>query len=203
MRTLFINPGNPRHKPRRRTKTKRRNIQIKPNAYEKGLAQGIKLANKNPKRKKRSRRNAGVTAFVKQPNPLILNNPPRRRRRRRNARPALTLRSFATDMLSYGGGSAIGASLNIFGLNKIEDMWFRNGARLGLAFLSGALLRGELGAAAAGSTLYPVWQEIALQLLAPTEGDLEADLDTLAADLEDILENVDNDDEYEDVDSYN
>jgi hypothetical protein len=105
--------------------------------------------------------------------------------------------------LSYGGGSALGAGINIIGLSKIENKWFRNGARLAAAIGGGILLKGDLGAAAAGATLYPMWQEIAVMLslvsgpkpflpYPDTSGTgakaTHASLDALSADLQDVLD---------------
>jgi hypothetical protein len=181
------------------------------NAFLKGKERGMQIA-ANPRKRRKStkrkrRRNAGIVPFVAATptrsgyaNPLILNNPPKRRRRRRK-NPALKLETVAKRLMIAGGGSAIGATGNILGLNKIEDMWFRNGARIASSTAAAVLLRGELGAAAAGAFLYPVWQEVALRVLSPTEADLEDDLDTLAADLEDVLDDYDDDDD-DDEDYY-
>jgi len=89
--------------------------------------------------------------------------------------------------MKFGGGSLMGVGINVFGLNRIENDYFRNGARVGSAVLGGMILRGELGAAFAGAAMYPVWVEVAAMLNLPIN--LEADLDVLAADLEQVLDN--------------
>jgi hypothetical protein len=53
----------------------------------------------------------------------------------------------------------------------------------------------DLGASAAGALMYPVWQEVALRLLSPAAAGAaaeasSADLDVLAADLEDVMGEV-------------
>ncbi len=187
MATVFVNPT----KPRRRKK--RRNVQM--------------AKRRSPRKRvtrRRRRRNAGVTSFV-QPranNPLILQNP--RRRKRRN--PAkLNLNTMMTKVLTYSGGSAVGAGINILAIRRIENVWMRNGARVAAAVLGGNFLKGEMGAAMAGATLYPLFAEVALQfnLVPGMEGeDTEADLEELAADLEAALDDIDLDEQYHDEELY-
>lgn len=190
MRALFVNPTKRRKKVRRRrkapmarTRTRRR------------VSRRAAPVRRRRTTRRRRRRNAGIVPFVQ--NPLILNNP--RRRRRSNPRLRLSVQQIAGDVLAYGGGSAIGAAVNIMGINRIENVWARNGTRIGAAVLAGMLpalmgTRGrameKAGAAAAGALMYPVWQEVALQLLAPpvAAAETEADLDMLAADLESALD---------------
>lgn len=158
----------------------------------------------NPRRRKsygrrrvyRRRRNAGITPFI-QRNPLILENP--RRRRRRNAGgmgTALNLKNVGAKLLAFGGGSAVGTAANIFAINKIDNLWMRNGARLALAVLAPNVVKGDMGAAISGALLYPLWQEVAMRFLAPSAAAgadataTEADLDALQADLEDVLDEI-------------
>jgi hypothetical protein len=124
-------------------------------------------------------------------NPYILQNPRRRRRRRNPGMPRLTMRTITDKLTKYGGGSALGTAGNVFVLNGIENDWLRNGGRIATAVIGGAFLRGELGAAAAGALMYPMWVEVAAMLNLPVG--YEASLDDLAADLE---EYVGDDEEY-------
>ncbi len=154
----------------------------------------------NPRRRRRRkkstrrrRRNVGVVGpFVAGNNPYILSNP--RRRRRNPGMPRLTLRTMSDKLFKYGGGSALGTAANVFVLNDIENDYFRNGARVGVAVLGGMFLRGELGAAMAGASMYPVWVEVAAMLNLPVGTD--ADLDILSDDMNDALED---DPDYETV----
>ena len=148
----------------------------------------------NPRRRKRKstrrrrRRNTGIAPFVAGNNPYILANP--RRRRRSNpglSMPRLTVKNVSDKLMKYGGGSLMGVGINVFGLNRIENDYWRNGARISAAVLGGMVLRGELGAAYAGAAMYPVWVEVAAMLNLPIN--VEADLDILAADLEQVLDN--------------
>jgi hypothetical protein len=165
----------------------------------------------NPKRRRRSyhrrrRSNAGIVPFIqKNPrrryyrrrNPLILENP--RRRRRRNAggglTSALNLKNVGAKLLAFGGGSAIGTAANIFAINKLDNVWLRNGVRLAVAVIAPNVIKGDMGAAISGSILYPMWQEVAMRFLAPAAAGgadtaTEADLDALQADLEDVLDEI-------------
>ncbi len=136
-----------------------------------------------PSRKRttrRRRRNAGITSFVPQQNPLILSNPRHRRRRRSN--PKLNLKRVFDKVLTYGGGGALGYAVNQYGLSMIENDWLRRGAQVLTAVGGSMFLKGELGAAFAGSTMYPLMADIAMYtglVGVPTE----ADLNELAADL--------------------
>lgn len=162
----------------------------------------------NPRRRRRRnyamahrrvrRRNAGIASFI-QKNPLILENP---RRRRRHHNPGLgglfNFKSVGAKLLNYGGGSAIGTAANIFGINKVTNVWLRNGLRVVAAILAPNLVKGDMGTAMAGSLLYPMWQEVALNFLAPasdtssttTTTATEAELDALSADLSDVLDEI-------------
>ena len=206
MRTMFVNP---RRRPKRRhakkrnpRKTVRRIARRRPVKRNTRKAHTKMKMNPRRRRSHKARRRNPMAPFVRSlNNPLILRNPRAIRRRRRNPGLNLSIKSILDKSLSYGGGSALGAGINIIGLSKIENTWFRNGARLGVAVLGGSFLKGDLGAAMAGATLYPMWQEIALFLSliegphpfmpypeAPTAAKTEASLDLLSADLQDVLD---------------
>jgi len=149
---------------------------------------------------RRRRRNAGVTAFTHQgarSNPLILSNPPRRRRRRSNPRP--NLKRIVSQALVHLGGGAVGYGVNQFGLAAIENDWARRAAQVAAGIAAATLMKGELGAAAAGAIYYPLVADLAMfsgLVAIPTE----ADLDELSADLESSL--LEDDELYiEDLDS--
>jgi len=192
MKTLFMNPAgrvssfsgakSNMMNPRRSYRRKRRNSAVRIPKFS------------NPRRRSRraKRRNAGIAPFVSR-NPLILQNP---RRRRRSRNPSLNFKNLFSKTLTYTGGAAIGAGANILALRRIENDWLRNGARLGTAIAAGYFLKGEMGAAAAGATLYPMFAELALMFNLTGDG-AEAtgvDLNELAADLEDALNEVDDED---------
>lgn len=178
MRTVFVNPKftNPRRK--RGRKSRRRNAMIT-----------------NPRRRrgrKGRRRNAGITPFVS--NPLILSpNPRRRRRHSRNPLAGLNLKSVLTRGLTYGGGAAIAVGANTLLLNGVSNFWMRNGARFAGAVGAALFLKGDLGAATAGGMFYPLMQEMASKVLGTTAA-TEADLEGLAADLEDVMDDLDESD---------
>lgn len=142
-------------------------------------------AKRRPATRRRRRRNAGITSFTRQgnQNPLILSNP-RRRRRRNPAR--LNMKTIFNKTLVFGGGAAMGYGVNQFALSNIENDWMRRAAQAVTAVAGSMMLRGELGAAFAGATLYPLIADVAMYtglVAVPTE----ADLDELSADLEDAL----------------
>jgi hypothetical protein len=92
--------------------------------------------------------------------------------------------------LSYGSGSALGLAANHFAINRIENPWLRNGARVVGAVAAGTFLGGkynDMAGAAAGAVMYPMFQELAIRYM-PGFGaaGTEADLDILGADLEAI-----------------
>lgn len=183
MRTVFVNPT---------PKKKRRNSTA--------LARVPNALLAAPRR-----RNAGIAPFVAASNPLILQNPKRRRRRRRN--PAPNVNTMLKRTVEYGGGSAVGTAVNVLALNRIPNMWLRNGSRIVAAVFGGMLLKNlsgndHMAAAAAGSTMYPLWQEVMSQVLTGTGAAAATsdELDMLAADLEDVLSEVDQADL---VDDYN
>lgn len=207
MRTMFVNPSasmsNPRRR-RKRSRRRRRNVDLSAAA--------------NPRRRRRGRRrrsarvsrgypltvrsNAGIVPFTS--NPLILDNPRRRSRRRRNNPMAnlskLSLNNVLSKTVKYGGGAAAGAALNILGLRRIQNDWIRNGVRIGAAVVGAALVPGEIGAAYAGATLYPLFAEVALltKLVQPAGAPTEADLSEISADLEDVLDELDIDGDDDD-----
>ena len=194
MRTVFVNPSpsmmyvNPKKKKRRKPKAARRRT-ITVTRTKKGL-------------RTRVRRNAGITPFI-QANPMIMDNPRRRRRRRRNpglgGLATLSVNSVMKNTVTFGGGAAVGAGVNILALRRIENKWMRNGARIAAAVVGAAMMPGQFGAAYAGSTLYPLMAELALMtnLVAPAA--TEADLMEVAADLEDVLDDMDDDDDDDDL----
>jgi hypothetical protein len=187
MKTIFMNPAGkissfsgakPKMmNPRRSYRRKRRNS-------------AIRMPRMNPRRRK-ARRNAGITPFVAQRNPLILQNP-RRSRRKARRNPSLNLKGLLNKTLTYTGGAAVGAGANILALRRIENDWLRNGARLATAIAAGMFLKGEMGAAAAGATLYPMFAELALMfnLTGSAATPTGVDLHELAADLEAALDEV-------------
>lgn len=156
-----------------------------------------------PRRRTRRRRrsNAGITRFTV--NPQMARRPQRRRytRRRASSNPGtqLTARNVINRTMYLGAGSAIGTGANILALNKIENVWARNGARIGAAVLGGMLLKGVpsiVSASASGALLYPMWQEVYARVMSETgegggEGGgsepSEADLDWLGADLDQTM----------------
>ena len=186
MRTVFVNPKftNPSRRKRGRKRSRRRNAMI---------------ANPRRRRSRGRRRNAGITPFVS--NPLILSPNPRRRRRARNPLASLNLKSVVTRGLTYGGGAAIAVGANTLLLNGVSNFWMRNGARFAGAVGAALFLKGDLGAATAGGMFYPLMQEMASKVLGGTAASAtEADLEGLAADLEDVMDDLDESDLSDDND---
>jgi hypothetical protein len=201
MRTVFVNPSASMQNPRRKRR-RRKNISMP----------SISNPRRKRGRKKRSvkvskgypvmvRSNAGIVPFVS--NPLIMDNPRRSRGRRRRKNPlmglsTLSVNKFVSKTLTYGGGAAIGAGVNILGLRRIKNDWLRNGIRVGVAVIGAAVMPGELGAAYAGSTLYPLFAEVALltKLVQPATTP-EADLSEISDALDELDEMyvADDDDE--------
>lgn len=154
---------------------------------------------------RRRRRNAGITPFVQSSNPLILSNPRRRRRvRRRN--PKTDLGEIMRDIATHGAGGLLGYGVNQFALSRIQNDWVRRIAQIvaatGGAWLMSDLRKGQLGAAFAGATLYPLMADLAMTMglvQVPTEADLlelSADLEAaLEADLEDDELYIDDDED--------
>lgn len=208
-RTTFVNPTfvNPRKRRGKKRKATRR---------------GKRRGRRSQRYSVSVRRNAGITSFTQ--NPLILSNPKRRRARRRNPI-SMGFPSFAQlfhGALSSGGGAAMALAVNTVALNKIEDKWWRRGAQFGAASLGGAFLTGvspKLGAAYAAAQMYPLMVDLSVEFLSMEPEKVgatkeqaaaaagatakEADLEALAADLEDVLDEMnhevdlsDGDDEY-------
>lgn len=195
-RTTFVNPFmNPRRRSKRKSKSR-------------GRRRHKRSYSRAPRRRahRRSRRrNAGITPFVQ--NPLILSNPRRRRRHRRN--PSLGIPSFSkalSSLLTGGGGAAAALTLNTVALNKIPNAWLRRAAQAGAAIVGGAVISTKsqaMGHSYAGAQMYPLVQDLAADLLgvgASAAAATEADIDALAADLEDVLDEVDESDFDDDGD---
>jgi len=175
MRTVFVNPS------RRRSRRKSRKV--------------ARRANPRKRRASRRRRNAGITPFVSR-NPMILSNPRRSSRRRRRNPGMPSLKQAAMTTLHYGAGSGIGAALNIFVIRHIKNDWLRHGVRILGALGGGMFLPDKMGGAMAGATLYPSLAELALFAGIGGSPSTEADLNELAADLEDALSDDDEDTMY-------
>lgn len=207
MRTVLVNPRKRRNARKKRTTKRRRRRNVAITRRKKTMGnprrrrrrvtvrrrrrRNYSAAVSNPRRRRRRRRrrrNAGIAPFVRKSNPLILQNPKRRRRRRRN--PKMNIQRVANQLLIYTGGSAIAVGANILAINKIENKWARNGVRVAAAVFAPMFIKGDLGAAFAGAMLYPVVEEAAQELnLVPAE----ADLSSLAAELEEALNEADYD----------
>lgn len=191
MRTVFVNPSNPRRRRRKRSNPRRRRAHRRYNPRRR-RRRNSSVALANPRR--RRRRNAGVTPFVQ--NPMILSNP-RRRRRRRN--PSHSLLGHIAYIL---GGTVGGAALNRLAFSQIENIYFRNGARIlsasALAYIGG---NNNLTAAAAGALLAPLVPEIEAHLTAATAATpAKKNPRELAAELSALLEADLSDDELSDDD---
>jgi hypothetical protein len=168
MRTMFVNPS-----ARRRKKTRKN-----PRAKRRHHAAPVR---------RRRRRNAGITPFVASSNPLMAN--PRRRRAglARRSNPFTSPKRMLEDTLANLGGAGIGVAANYFAINRIENVWARNGARAAAAIGSAYFIPGKLGAAAAGAMMYPAILELVDHFAPKGWGEKEADLDMLSADLEALL----------------
>lgn len=173
MRTLFVNPSKSRKRGRRKNPRPRR-------AKRRNAALMV-----NPRRRRARRRNAGITPFVS--NPRLMVNP-RRRSRPRRSNPLASPKKMLEETLLNFGGAAIGVTANYFAINKIDNVWARNGVRVAAALGSAAMLPGRIGSATAGAMLYPSMME-ALDYFLKDKGwgETSADLDQLTADLEDLL----------------
>ena len=194
-RTVFVNPS--RRRKTRRTKRKNTTTSSKL-AFARGKAAGMQMAKANPRRRRkttrRRRRNAGIVPFVA--NPMILSNPRKRtRRRRRNPAALPTLKTALNRTMSFGGGAAIGVAANTYLLNGIDSPLMRNAARVAAAVLGAGFLRGELGGATGGALLYPAVQELMDTFMGAGVAATDADLDMLAADLEDVMDELDFDED--------
>jgi hypothetical protein len=166
MKTLFVNPTKRRAKKTRKA-PKRRNYSA---AYS------------NPRRKRR--RNAGITPFVASSNPLLIPNP-RKRAKKRHRNPLSSPKRMVEETFLNLGGAAVGVAANYFAINRIENVWARNGTRAAAAIASGMFIPGKLGSAASGAMLYPAILELVDHFAPKGWGEKEADL--LEADLEDLL----------------
>lgn len=206
-RTTFVNPemfDNPRG--RRRGKRSRK---------ARGRRKHRRARGRRSYRGRRSqrfavsvrRRNAGITPFIQ--NPLILSNPPRRRRHKRKNPLALpSLMKMGESLISWGGGTALALTVNTLGTSKISNTWGRRGAQAAAAAIGGSVVGSKsaaMGGAFAGAMLYPLLQDLAADLLgigvaAGTAAAHEADIDALAADLEDVLDEMGDDDDDDDDD---
>lgn len=186
-RTVFVNPsafGRRRKRRKGKRRSRRRNVSLAP------------LPNPRRRRRRSRRRNAGIAPFVS--NPIIMGNP-RRRRRRSNPLAGLNFNNLLQKTMTYGGGAAMSVAANALILNRVDNVWARNAARIAGAVIGGSMAKGELGAAFAGAMYYPVVQELAAHILGKgTVTGTEADMDVLAADLEDIMDELDSSDLQDD-----
>lgn len=196
-RTVFVNPSF--ENPRRRRKGKKRRGR---RSY--GRRRSHKRSRKPAFRGSIVlRRNAGITPFVQ--NPLILSNPRRRRRVRRSNPLAIpSLKSALDTLMAGGGGASVALAVNMMGTSRIDNPWLRRGAQAGAAVIGGGLLAGKsqnLGAAFTGAMMMPLMQDLAADLLgigvAAGVTAKEADLDALAADLEDVLDDMSDEDSFD------
>lgn len=196
-RTTFVNPFRGR-KSRRKRKGARGSRRRHKRTYARA---------RNPRRRahRRSRRrNAGITPFIQ--NPLILSNPRRRHRRRNPGLGMPSLNKMFSALLTGGGGAATALTLNTVALNKIPNPWLRRGSQALAAIFGGALIASKspaMGQAYAGAQLYPLVQDLAADLLGVGAGAAaatEADIDALAADLEDVMDEMDEDSDFGDDD---
>lgn len=187
-RTVFVNPSfvNPG---RRRKKGKKSRRRGRRRARKPAYRGTIVL-----------RRNAGIAPFVQQ-NPLILSNPRRRRRRRSNPLELPSVKGLLESVLSSGGGAGLALAVNTLGTSRIAHDWLRRGTQVAVAAVGGAMLSkksANLGAAFAGAAMMAPIQDIAADVLgigvAAGVAAKEADLDALAADLEDVLDEMEDED---------
>lgn len=184
-KTVFMNPGKTRTRRRRKSGKKRRRVSRPATRHVRRRRTG-----------RRRRRNAGIAPFVA--NPMIMSNPRRRssgKRRRRN--PEMKLKPILMNTGLAIAGSGAGAAVNLLGIRRVNNIWLRNGLRVALGAVSAGVFQNSFGGAAAGSVMYPMWAELALLSGVITEAtNTEADLDEISADLEDVLNDGDpNDDD--------
>jgi hypothetical protein len=184
---MFVNPSfiNPSRKRRGKKRNKRKSRKY--GARRRFRASGSMMI----------RRNAGVAPFL-QANPLILSNP-RHKRRKRHSNP-LAVPNYKTavdNVMSYAGGTAVALAITTVGTSKITNAWARRGTQLAASVVGGSMLgkkSAAMGGAFAGAMLYPLLQDLAADLLGIGVGAgvsaKEADLDALAADLEDVLDDM-------------
>jgi hypothetical protein len=127
---------------------------------------------------------------------MILSNPRRSSRRRRRNPGMPSLKQAAMTTLHYGAGSGIGAALNIFVIRHIKNDWLRHGVRILGALGGGMFLPDKMGGAMAGATLYPSLAELAIYAGIGGDTTTQADLNELAADLQDAMDDDDSDTMY-------
>ncbi len=188
-RTIFVNPT---RRKRRKAHSKRRRNAMAPRFV-------------NPRRRRRAhrsrrRRNAGVAPFVRsnprrrrrsRRNPMILN--PRRRSRRNPGLKMPGVKTILNTTMNAAGGAAIGAAVNVLGINQIGNTWLRNAARVAAALVAGMVLPDKLATAAGGAIFYPAATELATMLVPSAAAPTSADLEDIGADLEDVLDELDAD----------
>lgn len=191
-RTMFVNPSfiNPRKRKSKKRKGSRSLGRF-------GMRGRVTMTTRNPRGRRRYRRNAGITPFIQNPAPLILANPRRRRRAHRNPLAMPDMKAAFDNALSYAGGTAVALAVTTVGTSKIDNAWVRRGAQLGISVVGGSMLgkkSAAMGGAFAGAMMYPLLQDLAADLLGIGVGAgvaaKEADLDALAADLEDVLDDM-------------
>lgn len=200
-RTVFVNPS---YRRRKRSK-KRRSSTSNALAVREAFKLGRASKGKRRSGGRRRRRNAGIAPFVQ--NPLILSNPRRRRRRNPNPFTGLTLRKAFMTGASSAGGAAIALGANSLVLNRIQNDWLRRGAQLAANIIGGVALGSVspgLGASYMGAMWYPLYQDLFANFLGmgvvAGVSAKEADLDALAADLEDVMDEMDEDIFADDMD---
>lgn len=177
-RTIFVNPTRRRRRKARKAGRRKHRNALAPRFV-------------NPRRRRvhrRKRRNAGIAPFVS--NPMILN--PRRRRRNPGLKMPGVKKILDTSM-NAAGGAAIGAAVNVLGLNQIANPWLRNAGRVVAAVVTGMLLPDKLATAAGGAIMYPMATELATMLVPAQAAATSADLEDIGADLDDVLDELDAD----------
>lgn len=175
-KTLFVNPTKSRKHAKRRRRAVKSNYRAK--RRNAGIVPFVQSANPRPRR----RRNASLRV-----NPMLVANPRRKMHRRpRHSNPLSSPKKAFVNALLNIGGSGVGAAANYFGIAKIENVWARNGSRIVLSSLSG-FVPGAMGGSMAGALLMPAWVELFNYFVKPKAAPTEADLDSLAADLEDLM----------------
>ncbi len=197
-RTVFVNPSfmNPsKKKAAKKGAGKKRKSRVKWKGAPRYSVRGkVSLA----------RRNAGIAPFLQNPymqNPLILAPNPMRKRRARRSNPSFGLPSVKEGInfgLSTLGGSTAALTANTVALSHIKHVWGRRGAQFAASVIGGGFIASKspnMGGAFAGAMMYPLLQDLAADLLgvgfAAGAASKEADIDALAADLEDVLDDMD------------
>ena len=198
-RTMFVNPSlfsNPakKHKKGRKGSKRKR-------AGKKGRRRAAKKTTRRCVKYRVVRRNAGITPFIQ--NPLILSNPRRRRRRRNPSFSMGSLKSVLSECLTDGAGAAAALGVSAFGTNRIASPLYRRGAQVLAAVVGGAAVGSyskNLGRSFRSAMFFPLVQDLAVDLLgtsiAVSATAKEADVDALAADLEDVLDDMSEGDSY-------